>query len=119
MNFVVYKVNGDIIRIGSCPAEALALQADPLQEEYVIEGDGDFYTDYVDDFQIYTRTVPKEPEPVPISVQRSHPYPHLMIFIDAHVKLLSSDPVLQAEGQTQLDNYVQACLQVKKDYPKS
>jgi hypothetical protein len=45
-------------------------------------------------------------------------YPGKEIYLDAQVKLSSPDPMLQAEGQAQLDQYFADCLAVKKRFPK-
>jgi hypothetical protein len=39
-------------------------------------------------------------------------------FLDGMVKVHSTDPVLQAEGQAQLDKYYADCLAVKDRFPK-
>jgi len=50
--------------------------------------------------------------------KRSVEYPPVTDMSDALVKLASSDPLLKAAGQKQLDAYNAACLAVKAKYPK-
>ena len=50
--------------------------------------------------------------------KRRSAYPSFCDFLDAQVKLNSGNEVLAAEGQAQLGQYYQACLEVKKTYPK-
>lgn len=49
---------------------------------------------------------------------RKKAYPDMSDLCDALVKLNSNDDCLKAEGQDQLDTYVQNCLNVKTKYPK-
>lgn len=49
---------------------------------------------------------------------RAAEYPPMADYLDAQVKLNSGDAELIAEGQTQLDTYIAACLAVKEKYPK-
>jgi hypothetical protein len=49
---------------------------------------------------------------------RQEAYPPMADYLDAHVKLSTADPVLQAEGQAQLDQYYADCLAVKARFPK-
>ena len=50
--------------------------------------------------------------------QRMAAYPPMADYLDAQVKLNSGNAELIAEGQTQLDAYIAACLAVKEKYPK-
>jgi hypothetical protein len=52
------------------------------------------------------------------SLLRAVDYPDKAEFLDAQVKLSSADTTVQAEGQTQLDAYLSACLAVKNRFPK-
>lgn len=45
-------------------------------------------------------------------------YPSYLSFIDAQVKLSSLDPRVKEEGQEELDEYIQKCLEVKERFPK-
>ena len=45
-------------------------------------------------------------------------YPPMAEFNDAQAKLNSGITELESEGQNQLDNYVQKCLDVKARFPK-
>lgn len=56
--------------------------------------------------------------PYDYSFLRQKAYPSVADLCDALVKLNSNDENLKAEGQTQLDAYVQNCLGVKQKYPK-
>ena len=49
---------------------------------------------------------------------RKKAYPDMSELCDALVKLHSNDEDLKAEGQNQLDTYVQNCLNIKTKYPK-
>lgn len=49
---------------------------------------------------------------------RAENYPDPREFLDAQVKINSDDEILKAEGQKQLQNYVNKCLAVKSQYPK-
>lgn len=49
---------------------------------------------------------------------RQNAYPNMADLCDALVKINSNDEKLKAEGQTQLNVYVQNCLNVKNKYPK-
>jgi hypothetical protein len=50
--------------------------------------------------------------------QRAAEYPPLADFADALVKQNSGNPTLEAEGVSQLSDYVAKCLAVKAKYPK-
>ena len=50
--------------------------------------------------------------------KRRAEYPDIADFLDAQVKLASTNADLQAEGQAQLATYVACCLAVKAKYPK-
>lgn len=50
--------------------------------------------------------------------QRKTAYPPVEAYLDAQVKIASSDPTLQADGQAQLAAYLTACLDVKTAHPK-
>lgn len=50
--------------------------------------------------------------------QRAAEYPPLADFADALVKQNSGNPTLEAEGISQLADYVSKCLAVKAKYPK-
>ena len=45
-------------------------------------------------------------------------YPKIENFLDANVKINSDDVNLQNEGKKQMQEYIQTCLDVKKQYPK-
>ena len=45
-------------------------------------------------------------------------YPDYAVYLDAQVKLSSTDEATQAEGQAQLDQYFADCLAVKTRFPK-
>ncbi len=45
-------------------------------------------------------------------------YPEIGELLDAQVKISSTDPILQAQGQAQLDQYNLDCLAVKLRFPK-
>lgn len=60
---------------------------------------------------------PAVPEPSYAQLRLSE-YPPMADYLDAQVKLNSGDAELIAEGQTQLDTYIAACLAVKEKYPK-
>lgn len=45
-------------------------------------------------------------------------YPPVPEYTDAQVKINSGIPELETEGQTQLNNYIQNCLDVKTRFPK-
>jgi hypothetical protein len=49
---------------------------------------------------------------------RAVDYPDSKERDDAQAKLFSTDPVIQAEGQAQLDQYYSDCLAVKARFPK-
>lgn len=51
--------------------------------------------------------------------QRVFEYPPYAEFIDAQVKINSSSEELKAEGQKQLEEYVNKCLMIKAKYPKT
>lgn len=51
-------------------------------------------------------------------VLRAAEYPPLSDKADAEVKMLSADPVVQAAGQAQLNDYVNKCFAVKLKYPR-
>ena len=51
--------------------------------------------------------------------KRRQSYPDMRDFLDAQVKLSSSDENIKAEGQIQLNTYLSACLPVKNQYPKN
>ncbi len=46
-------------------------------------------------------------------------YPEMGESLDAQVKLSSTDPLLQAAGQAQLDQYSADCMAVKARFPKA
>lgn len=50
--------------------------------------------------------------------KRKDEYPPQADFLDAQVKINSGDPILVAEGKTQLADYYSACIAVKQKYPK-
>lgn len=50
--------------------------------------------------------------------KRRGAYPSFCEFLDAQVKINSGDEDLAADGLEQLKRYYQACLNVKKTYPK-
>ena len=60
---------------------------------------------------------PAVPEPSYAELRLSE-YPPMADYLDAQVKLNSGDAELIAEGQTQLDTYIAACLAVKEKHPK-
>lgn len=45
-------------------------------------------------------------------------YPKIENFLDANVKINSDDVNLQNDGKRQMQEYIQTCLDVKKQYPK-
>jgi hypothetical protein len=45
-------------------------------------------------------------------------YPDKEVYLDAQVKLSSTDETIQTEGQAQLDQYYADCLAVKARFPK-
>jgi hypothetical protein len=45
-------------------------------------------------------------------------YPEYLEYLDAIVKINSSDTTLEIEGQAQLDKYIADCLNVKLRFPK-
>lgn len=49
---------------------------------------------------------------------RAAAYPDLRDYLDAQIKINSGDETLAAEGQSQLEDYFNACLAVKELYPK-
>lgn len=49
---------------------------------------------------------------------RNWAYPLIEEYNDAQIKINSGDSQLETEGQTQLDNYIQSCLDVKSRFPK-
>lgn len=49
---------------------------------------------------------------------RAAAYPDIREYLDAQVKINSGNETLVAEGQSQLEDYYQACLAVKAQYPK-
>ena len=51
--------------------------------------------------------------------KRRQSYPDMRDFLDAQVKLSSSDENIKAEGQIQLNTYLSDCLAVKNQYPKN
>lgn len=53
MNFIVYNVKGEILRVGSCPREAFNLQAH--ENEFVVAGSADMLTQYISDGSILDR----------------------------------------------------------------
>jgi len=53
-----------------------------------------------------------------VRLQRAAAYPPLADKADAEVKMASSDPVMQAAGVLQLNEYVNKCLAVKLQFPK-
>lgn len=62
-------------------------------------------------------TIPPETEPDYQELRRRS-YPDYRDFLDAQVKINSGDPELVAMGETQQQAYIQACLEVKTQYPK-
>ena len=60
---------------------------------------------------------PEEPSKT-YSELRAAEYPDYREFLDAEVKINSSDEALIAEGETQKAKYVADCLVVKAKYPK-
>ena len=50
--------------------------------------------------------------------KRAALYPPYQDYIDAQVKMASSDLVMQAAGAFQLNDYVNKCLAVKLQFPK-
>lgn len=62
---------------------------------------------------------PADPEPVPSYRDlRAAEYPDFRNFLDGMVKVHSSDPAAQAEGDAQVSAYCDACIAVKEKYPK-
>ena len=49
---------------------------------------------------------------------RERAYPPIADYLDGVVKTTSPDPVIQAEGKTQMAAYCAACLRVKQAHPK-
>lgn len=52
-------------------------------------------------------------------LQRQAAYPNIVDYIDGVVKQHSDDPAVVAEGNEQVQKYIQQCLDVKKMFPKS
>lgn len=50
--------------------------------------------------------------------KRAENYPDPREYLDAQVKINSGDAALVAEGQKQLQNYVNKCLAIKAEFPK-
>ena len=50
--------------------------------------------------------------------KRLEAYPPMSKYLDAQVKLSSDEPLIQAQGQAQLNAYLAACLTIKKQFPK-
>lgn len=46
-------------------------------------------------------------------------YPEYSIYLDAQVKMNSTEESIQKEGQDQLQTYYQNCIAVKQRFPKS
>lgn len=70
-----------------------------------------------DNKRYFETEVPLPPEP-DYEEKRLLAYPDFRDYLDAQVKLNSSDPLLQTLGQQQLEKYVADCLAVKEQYPK-
>lgn len=51
--------------------------------------------------------------------KRASNYPNFHEYLDAMVKINSGDETLNTQGQIQLNNYYQLCLEVKNNYPKT
>lgn len=64
-----------------------------------------------------TELCPPDPEPT-YQELRLRAYPDYREYLDAQVKINSGSPELVAEGEAQQQAYIQACLEVKKRYPK-
>lgn len=58
------------------------------------------------------------PPEAPYAQKRAAEYPPYTEYLDAQVKLASSDEITRVAGQEQLDAYFGACLAVKDKYPK-
>lgn len=119
VNYVVYAHTGDILRYGLCPgSENLHKMANPLDEEYVIEGVGNDMTHVVKDFKVVELATPKTRKKT-VDQQRLETYPLIATYIDAQVKIHSGDDDMVKEGQAQLTDYMEKCLAVKKQFPKN
>ena len=102
--------------IGSCaPANDEALLNDALSAG-IPANDVEFrdVTDAEHDVLIKTRDDLSHP----YTVKRAAAYPPYQDYIDAQVKMASSDPVMQSAGALQLNDYVNKCLAVKLQFPK-
>lgn len=105
---IVSKVIFEIQNIGSLPENCYIISNDEISEFYsgkeikIEDGKLVFY----------------EKEKT-YSELRQEEYPPFEDYLDAQVKLNSSDLDIQAEGQKQLEKYYSDCLSVKEKYPSN
>lgn len=52
------------------------------------------------------------------AVKRQQEYPKIEEFLDAYVKINSTDSAIKSAGTRQMQQYVQKCQNIKKKYPK-
>jgi len=111
--YITYNKQGDIIKTGVCPDDMLHLMADPMREEFVTEGEANGLVDKISDFKPVKRDKPLKHPAIP-----KKRLPPINTFVEAYVKTISGDDTLKAEGEQELQEYVNKYLKMHKKETK-
>lgn len=113
------NVKGNISNYHLCPRLLAADGFKPLDDSELVPADGSYLPCYEETEDKIVRHWEKQIIPEPSYYEkRAAAYPPVEEYLDAQVKINSGDADMVAAGQAQLEAYYQACLAVKRTFPK-